>query len=453
MKSISSTLLLLAVCTTVTAQHIDCVYHFENDIDTLSPDQFKDAEIWAASHYHFRHDVLEIRGHTDQHADDAYNEALSLRRARHLESIFKRIGFDQIRLSYYGEKVPLCEDDHEDCRSKNRRVEVILYNEPEQKWMATAELDPPQVIFANTQEKIVVEGSGGTKVLFGLGSLLAPNGFPYFGPIRVELREVLNPLDCIRGNISTICDDQLIETGGMAELQVYRLYDNALLTVNNDVEIQFPSQQLLLQKGMRTFEAEQKLDAMIWTPTDWKVDPYDLRWRQVVRKQKRSASEYYPTGTGAPGTTDEIVPDIAYKCDTIWLTKEQLQQKRARASQGTRLSNSIRVQQMGWINCDRFMNERSAIALKINTDCSETTTFVLFNDRRVAFNYTLYGGIAIPPKESITIVCLSGVNEQGLTAFAMKKVVHTGEIVDVKVEWLTKEELAKREKALESVWS
>lgn len=453
MRGLRFTLIMLAFASTTSAQKVDCLYHFESDIDTLSPADQEHVRTWAFSHYHFRHEMLEIRGHADKNADAAYNEALSMRRAKHIENILTKVGFDRIRTTYYGEQVPLCDKDEEACWSKNRRVEVILYNEHDQRWMADAHLEPPQVIFADTKQKVVLEGRGGTKINIGLGELLAPNGYPYFGPVRVELREILNPWDCIQGDISTVTKNELIETGGMAEVLVYRVYDNAPLSITNSIEIQFPSQREALESGMMTFEPIQTQDELIWSVPDWKVVPFDLKWYQVLRKGQRSRSEWYPTGTGAPGTVDEIVSDYVYKCDTVWLNDKQIQAKKARMSQGENLKNSIKMRSFGWINCDRFIREKGAVALYINTDCPEASTYVLFDNRKVAFDYSLYGQIRIPALEEITVVCKSPQNELGLTAFAIKKVTADGTTVDVKVDWLNQEELAQREKELTNMWS
>jgi hypothetical protein len=453
MKFISSTLLLLTVCTVINAQQIDCVYHFDNDIDVLNDDQFKDAENWAASHYHFRHDVLEIRGHTDQDADDAYNEALSMRRARHLESIFKRVGFDNVRLSYYGEKVPLCQENDEACQAKNRRVEVILYNTFEDKWMATADLEAPEVFFFDAGKPMTIEGERGTTIYVGLGSLKTSDGKPFFGKVRVELREILNPLDCIKSGISTTSNGALLETGGMCELQMFSTSNNAKLELNAPIDIQFPSQRDGLESDMRTFEGKPTAMSVDWEAVNWPVEAYDLKWYSVRRIKQNKSSEWYPSGFGVPGTERQPDTTYVYKCDTIRLTKEQVAEKKQRMSRGAKLAASIRVQNLGWINCDRFLGNKDAITLNVVADVEMEFVYVILDDKRVALSYGLFPQTKIPKNEPVTIVSMGAAADDGLIPFSIIKTISSGEKIQVESEFITKQEIDRRMEVLSSLWS
>jgi hypothetical protein len=452
MKSLSSTLLLLAVPTIFVAQHIDCVYSFASDIDTLSPAQYKEAEDWAASHYHFRHDLLEIRGHTDQDADDDYNEALSMRRAKHLEAIFKRIGFDQIRLSYYGEKVPLCNELDEVCHSKNRRVEIILYNTFDEKWMTSAHLEAPEVFFFDATKSVTIAGEGGTKIHVGMGTLRTADGRPYFGKVRVELREILSPLDCIHGGISTMSNGALIETGGMCELQMYASSTNALLELSAPIEIQFPSQSASMESGMQTFVGRPSTSGLNWEAVKWSVQEYDLKWYSVMRIRQNQKSDWYPSGFGAPGTERQPDTTYVYKCDTIRLSKEQIAAKKQRMSRGERLVNSIRVQNLGWINCDRFIRSNDAVALRVESQVPMDNVYVIFNDRRVVLYYQQGSETRIPQSEAITIVSMGDAGESGLVPFSIVKTSFSGEKIQVVPEYMTIEVIEERMAELSSLW-
>ena len=76
-----------------------------------------------------------ITGHTDARGTDAYNDALSLKRANAIKEQLVEAGFDANRLETQGKgkrelliKNPQTEEEH----YKNRRVEVTIIMENEQ---------------------------------------------------------------------------------------------------------------------------------------------------------------------------------------------------------------------------------------------------------------------------------------------------------------------------------
>jgi len=70
--------------------------------------------------------LAEIVGHCDAMGTDAYNDRLSLRRARAVRDYLVRKGIDASRLSVSGkgEREPVASNDTEDGRAQNRRVEL-----------------------------------------------------------------------------------------------------------------------------------------------------------------------------------------------------------------------------------------------------------------------------------------------------------------------------------------
>ncbi|MDR1006593.1 MAG: OmpA family protein [Bacteroidales bacterium] len=74
--------------------------------------------------------TIELRGHTDNYGTDAYNLPLSQRRAAAVYDYLIAHGIDKSRLSYkgYGAKIPIADNNTDEGRAKNRRVEFsILY--------------------------------------------------------------------------------------------------------------------------------------------------------------------------------------------------------------------------------------------------------------------------------------------------------------------------------------
>jgi outer membrane protein OmpA-like peptidoglycan-associated protein len=71
---------------------------------------------------------LVIEGHTDSTASDAYNLALSQRRANAVEDFLISQGVDPLRISSrgYGEQLPVATNDSAAGRQQNRRVELVI---------------------------------------------------------------------------------------------------------------------------------------------------------------------------------------------------------------------------------------------------------------------------------------------------------------------------------------
>ncbi|MDD3741731.1 MAG: OmpA family protein [Bacteroidales bacterium] len=71
---------------------------------------------------------IEIRGHTDNVGSDSYNKSLSIKRAAAVYDYLISKGIDKSRMKYrgFGNKVPLSDEDTEEGRSQNRRVEIII---------------------------------------------------------------------------------------------------------------------------------------------------------------------------------------------------------------------------------------------------------------------------------------------------------------------------------------
>jgi len=78
-------------------------------------------------------DLLKIRvnGHTDNVGDDGFNTNLSRERAKAVHDYLKANGIDASRLSftYYGPTRPIADNDTEEGRAINRRVEFEIINQ------------------------------------------------------------------------------------------------------------------------------------------------------------------------------------------------------------------------------------------------------------------------------------------------------------------------------------
>ncbi len=70
---------------------------------------------------------IEVAGHTDSIGTDTYNEGLGARRASAVTDYLIEHGIDasRLRIQSYGESRPIADNDTEDGRQQNRRVELV----------------------------------------------------------------------------------------------------------------------------------------------------------------------------------------------------------------------------------------------------------------------------------------------------------------------------------------
>jgi peptidoglycan-associated lipoprotein len=71
---------------------------------------------------------IQIEGHCDERGTTEYNVALGSRRAESVKDYLVTLGASADRLSTisYGEEVPVCREQTEECWQKNRRVRFVV---------------------------------------------------------------------------------------------------------------------------------------------------------------------------------------------------------------------------------------------------------------------------------------------------------------------------------------
>ena len=74
---------------------------------------------------------VKIIGHTDNIGHEKFNEKLSLKRAESVKKFLVKNGLNEARVMVDGKgmRAPIAENDTEENRAKNRRVEILLYRE------------------------------------------------------------------------------------------------------------------------------------------------------------------------------------------------------------------------------------------------------------------------------------------------------------------------------------
>jgi len=102
---------------------------FDFDSDAIRSDAGRNLTELAQSLKKYPNSNLLIVGHTDSRGEDAYNQALSQRRANAAAAYLEAQGIARSRVgtSGRGELEPVASNDTDSGRQLNRRVEIAIY--------------------------------------------------------------------------------------------------------------------------------------------------------------------------------------------------------------------------------------------------------------------------------------------------------------------------------------
>ncbi|WP_352890968.1 OmpA family protein [Sinimarinibacterium thermocellulolyticum] len=138
--------------------------NFEVDEDRLTADAEAVLDEVVAELQAHPDFVIEVAGHTDDKGSESYNQSLSERRARSVVSYLVSRGIPQSRLTAvgYGESQPIADNQTEEGRERNRRVELkILRRDDSQPRPQTAAPASPAAVDGGdaTRSPAVVESA------------------------------------------------------------------------------------------------------------------------------------------------------------------------------------------------------------------------------------------------------------------------------------------------------
>lgn len=147
------------------------VVYFDFDQAVLS-DQAKTLMAPQAQLHMDENKTILVRGHTDQKGSEAYNQTLSLRRAKAVKEYLVSLGHaaDSIHVEGFGKAQPVCTESTDACAAQNRRAN-LYFSKPDAT-VANSEALVSQMISESDQDPIaspeppakVTESKSGTMI-------------------------------------------------------------------------------------------------------------------------------------------------------------------------------------------------------------------------------------------------------------------------------------------------
>lgn len=118
---------------------------FGFDSSALLPEARQELESMAKVLNNYPDTKIQVDGHTDSVGAESYNQRLSERRAKSVADYLRSLGVtaDRITEKGFGENMPVADNDSDDGRRLNRRVEIgILADENLKEAAEKGELEP-----------------------------------------------------------------------------------------------------------------------------------------------------------------------------------------------------------------------------------------------------------------------------------------------------------------------
>lgn len=229
-----------------------------------------------------------------------------------------------------------------DLKSEFTKVNELLkqYEEPSQIFKVTA--DKP----------MKVRGKQGTIISINPADLVTENGQPMGKNIEVELKELINQEQLLRTNAQTTSNGQLLVSGGAYFIGLASNGVNLKLKEDKTLNVQFPK---LSEKEMTLFYGKRNdLEQMNWQKTTdiFKMSQQPLSARPYTDTASSISSEYTEKETDIDALLDYVE---GKDTSTTPEGRERKIKQRKDYIVSQKVYDEIGLRQLGWINCDRFL--------------------------------------------------------------------------------------------------
>lgn len=189
---------------------------------------------------------IEIIGHTDNVGSSFFNKKLSEKRAKAVADFFAKNGIPNYKISRkgVGYNSPVADNDSEEGKAKNRRVEVQFVYENELNLLSIKKFKPePTSYFFDSQAEKIITYSSGTKLVIPKNAFTDKNGNEVWGEIEIKYEEYRKPIDFILSGIPMHIDQDnqrsFFNSGGMFTLLAFQNGKPIYLKPSNEVIIDF----------------------------------------------------------------------------------------------------------------------------------------------------------------------------------------------------------------------
>lgn len=266
---------------------------------------------------------ITLSAHTDNDANQEYNNALSKRRSESVIHFLTKHGvpLKQIISSVFGENKPITANLNSDAKQQNRRVDISIekfaFSNTVQMLKAAGGAQK-QCVTINPNIDNTISGKNGTQLTIKANTLVDSKGNLIKEPVTITLEEFLTPSAALFNSLSTqTTTGEQLETGGM--FSVTASANNKPVSLKKGSEIKATLPAFKSQPDMQVFTATKNANGITTWNTTGK--PFELndkvtQLKSVSMKNMRfyfkvPAAPYEPAIPIAPKFGQKIT-DITY---------------------------------------------------------------------------------------------------------------------------------------------
>ncbi|MCU0440087.1 MAG: hypothetical protein MUC49_19540 [Raineya sp.] len=264
---------------------------------------------------------------------------------------------------------PTQENHTQDDSAKNK-ADIAKLNDVLKKYE-----EPSQITQVSAQKPSIVTGKKGTKISINPNDLITESGKPLGQTIDVELKELTNQGQLLRTNAQTVSDGKLLVSGGAYFIGMTSNGEQLKLKQGKTLKVQFPklsNQEMTLFYGQRN-----EIGQMNWqkAPETFKFTQKPIYTKDsVVREKKKEKSEM------------KALLDYMDSGDTTTTQEEReiIVKKQKNDKANRKVYDEIGLANLGWINCDRFLDieENTDLLISFNPQDSiqNAQIYLVFKD-------------------------------------------------------------------------
>lgn len=242
---------------------------------------------------------------------------------------------------------------------------------------------PSQKFKVSATKPITIKGKNGTTIFINPSDLEMENETPMGTNIEVELKELLNQEQLLQNNAQTVSEGKLLVSGGAYYINMTSDGQQLKLKKDKTLSVGFPK---ITDNEMSLFYGQRNsLGKIDWQKSEMKFVSSDIE----SAKAKLGNPAPNPTAV-MPYRANSVQAILA---DSLAREGKQLSSKEIKEIQEIEKDNSkvvnqvyetIQLKQLGWINCDRFLEISNKTNLQFEFNSKDSVivanVYLIFKD-------------------------------------------------------------------------
>jgi hypothetical protein len=204
---------------------------------------------------------IKLTGRTDFDGTIGYNMVLSRKRTNQVSDFLKTKGFIQAEIDekWVGEVKPLATNSNSKGKSINRSVEIeitVLNYANANEWLKENQKNYEKTVKLKSAGQNRITTQNQTIIDIPADAFIDANGNNVNNQnVTIQIKEVNSTLDAIINQVYTTSGNELLESGGMIQMEAYSNANKLELASDKEISIQMPvkknSNEMLVFEGIK----------------------------------------------------------------------------------------------------------------------------------------------------------------------------------------------------------